>query len=127
MKKASLILLSFFLMASAFIGGVFLGRHLDGSQVRISQPETTTTSTTATQNSVPETVPSDNCMVNINTATAEELATLPTIGEVIAQRIVDYRRANGPFQSLADLTAVEDIGEKRLEAILEYITIGGQP
>lgn len=131
MKKASLILLAVFLVASAFTGGLFLGRHLDGSQVRISHTETTaplqtTVSQTGGSEAAPTADSSEDSLVDINTATVEELISLPTIGQVIAQRIVDYRQANGPFRSIGELTEVEGIGEKRLEAILDYITIGGQ-
>ena len=63
--------------------------------------------------------------VNINTATLEELQTLPGIGPVLAQRILDYRAEHGSFSSLAELTEVSGIGTKRLEALLEYITLGG--
>ncbi len=49
-------------------------------------------------------------LVNLNTATAEALATLPRIGDVTAQAIIDYREENGPFRSLDELTEVSGIG-----------------
>ncbi|WP_110650342.1 ComEA family DNA-binding protein [Salinicola peritrichatus] len=49
--------------------------------------------------------------VNINSASAEELTTLPGIGEVKAQAIIDDREANGPYASVEDLTRVDGIGE----------------
>ena len=61
--------------------------------------------------------------VNINTASAKELDALPGIGEVLAQRIIDYRNANGPFQSVYDLIKVKGIGEKTLEKIKPYATV----
>ena len=47
------------------------------------------------------------------------------VGEVLAQRIVDYRTENGPFESINELLNIEDIGESRLEKLLPYITAGG--
>jgi competence protein ComEA len=49
-------------------------------------------------------------VVFVNSATLEELDTLPGIGPALAQAILDYRQANGPFTSLEDLDAVEGIG-----------------
>ena len=62
-------------------------------------------------------------LININTASASQLMTLPGIGEVLAQRIVDYREAYGPFPSVAALTNVKGIGEKRLAAIMNLVTV----
>ncbi len=61
--------------------------------------------------------------ININTATATELATLPGIGPALAQRIVEYRQAHGPFARIEDLKKVSGIGDKVFERIKDLITI----
>lgn len=60
-------------------------------------------------------------IVNINTASAENLSRLPGIGEVLAERIIAYREAHGPFTSVEELMRVEGIGEGKLDGIRNEI------
>lgn len=65
-----------------------------------------------------------NNLLNINTATLDEISeNLPGIGDVIAERIVDYREANGDFQSIEDIMNVSGIGEKIFENLKDKICI----
>ena len=61
--------------------------------------------------------------VNLNTATSTELQTLPRIGEAMAQRIIDYRDANGRFASIDDLRNITGIGDKTFEALKDLVTL----
>lgn len=65
----------------------------------------------------------DDGKVNINKAGLEELKTLPGIGPVMAQNIIDYRENNGPFKKLEDIKNVSGIGEKKFEQIRDKISI----
>jgi competence protein ComEA len=62
-------------------------------------------------------------LVNVNSAIATELEELPGIGEVIAQRIIDYRTENGPFATVDELIEVSGIGDAILESIRELVTV----
>jgi len=62
--------------------------------------------------------------ININLASQSELTDLPGIGNVLASRIVDYRRQHGDFNRIEDLRNVSGIGDKRYEAIQDKITVG---
>ncbi len=62
-------------------------------------------------------------VVNINTASLAELDTLPGIGPATAQKIIDYRQANGSFSSIEDIINVSGIGEAKFEKIKNMITI----
>ena len=62
-------------------------------------------------------------LVNINTANATQLTQLPGIGPAIAQKIIDYRTANGPFTSVDDLTKVPGIGAAKLAQIKSHARV----
>lgn len=59
--------------------------------------------------------------ININSATLEQLNSLPGIGDVIAKRIIDYRNKSGKFRSIEDLNNVSGIGDKKFEGIKDLI------
>lgn len=61
--------------------------------------------------------------VNLNTATLAELQTLPGVGPVLAQRIVDYRDQHGPFATVADLRKVSGIGDARYNDLKARVTV----
>lgn len=62
--------------------------------------------------------------VNINTATVEQLTTLPGVGPKLATRIVEHRQKEGAFHSVQDLLNVKGIGEKNLARIQGYVSVG---
>lgn len=91
---------------------------VDGTQVLVpkeSQSAPTTETGTGTSGATG--------LVNVNSATNAELETLPGIGEVIAQAIVDHRTENGPFTSVDQLVDVSGIGDATLENIRELVTV----
>ncbi|RNC83415.1 MAG: helix-hairpin-helix domain-containing protein [Balneola sp.] len=61
--------------------------------------------------------------INLNTATLQELESLPGIGKSYAQRIIEYRETNGPFTSVEELVNVKGIGDKTLEKIKPFLII----
>ncbi len=62
-------------------------------------------------------------IINVNSATAPELESLPGIGPSLAQKIVDYRETYGPFLQLEDLLKVSGIGPAKFEQIQDLITL----
>jgi competence protein ComEA len=73
---------------------------------------------------IPVIVTSTTELVNINTATLEQLDTLPGVGPTTAQRIIDYREQNGPFINTEDIINVQGIGTGTYERIKDLITVG---
>jgi competence protein ComEA len=63
-------------------------------------------------------------LININTASADELDKLPGIGQTTAQRIIDYRTSNGPFATIEDIINVPGIGTATYDEIKDLITVG---
>lgn len=66
---------------------------------------------------------SDNALININTATPEELQSLSGIGETRAKAIIEYREKNGKFQTIEDIKNVSGIGDSTFENIQNDITV----
>ena len=123
MKTSQKTLIALTFVFAAFILGLFTGRNLNRTPVQIRNlPAVTTAATDA----APEnTAPTEPGIIDLNTATSEQLQTLPGIGPVIADRIIAYREEVGAFQTVGELMNVPGIGEKRLESIWDLITVGG--
>lgn len=123
MKSSQKLLIGLTLVFAAFIAGLFIGRNYNRQPVQIQTlPPVTAASVPPLTVSTESTDPS---VININTATVEEFQLLPGIGPLLAQRIVDYREENGPFETKGELMQISGIGEKTLEEIWDYITTGG--
>lgn len=120
MKKGGTILLILTAAFAGFIAGMLVGRNID-REVTTIQLSSEPPATQAQVEQIPS-VPAEE-RININTASAKILDTLPGIGPVLAQRIVDYRNQNGPFARTTDLSKVEGIGSEKLLAILDFITV----
>lgn len=137
MKKAHLwILVAVTFVFTVFTAGFFLGRNQRKDAIVVSVPAEmqtapgeTKTPDAATTEALPPAVAAvmrnTPAVVNINTATKDELTTLPGIGDVLAQRIISYRTRNGGFLSIEELMNVDGIGEKRFEDLKDMITTGG--
>jgi competence protein ComEA len=66
-------------------------------------------------------------LVDINTASIEQLDTLPNVGSKTAQDIIDYRSANGPFGSIEEIMDVPGIGQAKFDEMKDLITVGTSP
>lgn len=72
----------------------------------------------------PATKAAPAAVVNINTASADQLNALPGVGEKMAARIIDYRQKNGGFKKVEDLMNIQGIGEKNFLKLKPLITVG---
>lgn len=122
-------------MLSMFALGVYVGieKSQSGQKVTVitqtapeAEPEKTEETKPAEpeEPEEPESVPEEQqTLVNLNTAQLEELQTLPGIGPVLAQRILDYRADFGPFRTKEQIKDVKGIGDARFEQIEPLITV----
>ena len=130
-----LILSGVLLAASAAVivtGGIIESRERENIPAVIVEVVSETERVSETFSAVSETESAENTadspdeptalMININTASAEELTRLKGIGEKIAERIVEYRQEK-PFEKIEDIMNVSGIGEKKFEDIREMICI----
>lgn len=111
MKNLAVVLV--WVLAGVLLIAVSLTAVSDRLSLRPVSTEEITSSTTALS----------AVLINLNTATAEDLQQLEGLGEVLAQRIIDYRDLHGSFRNVDDLLDVEGIGEKRLEQWRLRLTI----
>lgn len=104
---------------------VNLARELsDGEQVMVSiRSDNGQVCNPATQLTMEAGAANTSGLVNINLADAQELTSLPGIGESTALKIVTDRQANGPFDAIEDLKRVSGIGDKKFEALRELICV----
>ena len=123
LEKALLAVTAAFLLLAA---GYFLGARSGTEPYRVEALSTaaeTVALPRPSETAAPETAEATPDKVNINTASAEELDTLPGIGAQRAADIIADREANGPFRIPEDLTRVPGIGEGILEGLIDYITV----
>ena len=94
----------------------------DQEHIRVlSIPGTAPSSNIASGNSPPDNI--SGTLVDLNTASSEELQTLPGIGPGRAEAIIDHRESHGPFTRIEDILEVSGIGEKTFESIQHLIRV----
>lgn len=119
MKNKSVVVLLFCtVIFVAFAVGFLTGRTVGSSNVLVSYSNSSQDSTSAN-------IVTSDIKIDINTADFSLLCELPGIGPKLAERILEYRNSNGSFQSIDDLTNISGIGEKLLQSLKDFISVGG--
>ncbi len=118
MKNSQIVLVSLTAAFLCILLGLYIGRN---TTLLMKVSDNTSIGSAIDSNT------SQQVGIDINTATVSQLQILPGIGEALAQNIVDYREANGPFTSMEELLNVKGIGETRLKEIQDrfYISQSG--
>lgn len=134
LKKAEISIIIITIIFISFTIGFFIGRSTGEKNISISVAEESTAepaSISPEADGEKETAPAERQenpeqngkLVNINTASAEELETLSGIGQVLAARIIEYREQNGGFENIYEITRVRGIGEKIYDRIKDNISV----
>ena len=95
----------------------------DGTHIQVPTIKNSANTTSSTNNSSNSPNDKSNDLVNINTATKEELDTLPGVGPATAEKILNYRQEHGNFQSIEELKNVKGIGEAKFNKLQDKISI----
>ena len=119
-KKAMIVLLSLSAMFLVAVCAFSVANTPDISPLFGDTLPMTTYTVSTTTTATGETA---TALLNLNTATKEELMALPGIGEVLAENILAFRSEHGQFYYVEDLLEVNGIGEKKLEAIRLLVTV----
>ena len=120
-KQTALAVYSLLLACLVFAMGYLLGSGSRQTQIQVSVTEPILVQQTVEQPAEP----TESERLDLNTATQEQLESLPGIGSELAGRILQYRQTCGGFVSAEQLMDVQGIGEKRYAALKELVSVGG--
>lgn len=111
----------------AFLVGLFVGRNYNHSDIQVTSigvAEPLLSDVHRSSTNAASTAPAQD-LLDLNDASFEELCTLPGIGEVLAGRIIQYRKANKGFLYVEELLEIDGMGYETFENLLNYVTVGG--
>ena len=121
LSKAEIAAIIITVLFIGFTVAVSLTEQGGSSAVTISAERSETSESPASPvSSSPES--SFQVLLNINTATEQELCSLPGIGEKLAEQIIAFREKNGSFRGIEEIMSVDGIGAKIYEELKDYIT-----
>lgn len=127
-QNKTALLLALAALTAVFAVGFFFGRistpfEISAQVQRNDVSEQTSEAEQPEEAAQTDETPEDRFPIDLNTATKEELTTLPRIGEKTAQKILDYRAKYGKFSAIEQLMDVEGIGEATFEGLKDMVTV----